>query len=133
MLAIDPGERRIGVAVSDSSRTLAFPRPAIDAGENAVQQLGQLVDEEMVRAVVVGLPLGLDGREGTSAKAARRLGASLQEHLGENVPVTFHDERLTTVQAARTLHHAGHASKEQRAVIDSASATVLLEAWLLGR
>ena len=133
VLAIDPGQRRIGIAVSNSARTVAFPRQALDAGDDAPERLAHLVDEEMVTVVVVGLPRALDGREGASAKAARKLGAALENRVGEDVEVTYHDERLTTVEASRGLRAAGQSSKEQRAAIDSAAATVLLEAWMMGR
>ena len=89
----------------------------------------------MVRPVPRTLSLSSDGlsAEGASAKAARQLGAALESRVGEDVEVTYHDERLTTVEASRGLRAAGQSSKEQRAAIDSAAATVLLEAWMMGR
>lgn len=130
MLAVDPGERRIGVAMSDSSRSVAFPREAILAGETAIDQLEKLVEEEGVRLVVIGLPRMLNGREGPSAVAARRLGAAMKDKVGAGVEVIFHDERLTTVAASRSLRSAGQSAREQRTAIDSAAATVLLESWI---
>jgi putative Holliday junction resolvase len=133
VLALDPGQRRIGVAVSDRDRTMAFPRPAItvDPSGRHLDAISSLVEEEGAVAVVIGLPKGLDGREGASARSARTFAAAVSERLAsDEVAVELHDERLTTVQAAGALRSAGQASREQRSSIDSAAATVLLEAWI---
>ncbi len=133
VLALDPGQRRIGVAVSDRDRTMAFPRPAVqvDSSGRHLDALAALVEEEGAVVVVVGLPKGLDGREGASARSARAFAAAIDERLGgEAVTVELHDERLTTVQAAGSLRAAGRPAREQRSSIDSAAATVLLEAWI---
>ena len=90
-----------------------------------------LVEEEGAVTVVVGLPKGLDGREGASAQAARSFAAALEEPLSTaGVTIELHDERLTTVQAAGALRAAGRGAREQKGSIDSAAATVLLEAWI---
>jgi putative Holliday junction resolvase len=133
VLGIDPGAARHGIAVSDSARTLAFPRDAVAADDTAPRHLAALVEEEGAVVVVIGLPLGLDGREGAAAKAARQLGDALVGALAASVAVTFHDERLTTVEASRSLRAAGQGSRAQRASIDSAAATVLLESWMQQR
>ena len=133
VLALDPGQRRIGVAVSDRDRTMAFPRPAVavDDADRHLDVLVALVEDEGAVAVVVGLPKGLDGREGASARSARAFAASLATRLGgAAVSVELHDERLTTVQAAGSLRAAGRAAHQQKTSIDSAAATVLLEAWI---
>ena len=133
VVALDPGQRRIGVAVSDRDRTMAFPRPAlaVDAAGHHLDALAALVEEEGAVTVVVGLPKGLDGREGPSARAARSFAASVEERLGrDGVTVELHDERLTTVQASGSLRAAGRPVRQQRSSIDSAAATVLLEAWI---
>lgn len=128
ILGLDPGSVRVGVSVSDSNRSMAFPRPALPAGEHLVEAVCALVDEEEATLVVVGLPRSLDGSEGPSARAARELAAGLRAHL--SIEVELFDERLTTVQAARALKAAGQSEREARAAIDSAAATVLLEAWM---
>ena len=133
VLALDPGARRIGVAVSDRQRTMAFPRPAIEVDPSGrhLAMLVALVEEEGAVTVVVGLPKGLDGREGASAQAARSFAAALEEPLSTaGVTIELHDERLTPVQAAGALRAAGRGAREQKGSIDSAAATVLLEAWI---
>ena len=106
VLALDPGQRRIGVAVSDSERTMAFPRPAIsvEASGRHIDGVLELVDEEGAVVVVIGLPKGLDGREGASARNSRSFAQAIEQRLaGRTVAVELHDERLTTVQAAGSL------------------------------
>ena len=131
VLALDPGAVRVGVSVTDSARTMAFPRAALAANESLVEQVRLLVEEEAAVHLVVGLPRSLDGTEGPAAKSSRVLAAALQSVL--SLEIELFDERLTTVQAAASLRAAGRGSKEARDVIDSAAATVLLEAWLEAR
>ncbi|MDA8359528.1 MAG: Holliday junction resolvase RuvX [Actinomycetota bacterium] len=134
MLAIDLGARRIGVAVSDKARTIAFVRPAIlrsgDADRDRTAIVSVAADHD-VTTVVVGLPLSLDGREGRAATAARQEAAALQSCLETTgVQVTVCDERFTTVTASRSLREAGKPARKARASVDSAAAAVLLQAWL---
>jgi putative holliday junction resolvase len=121
-LALDHGEARCGVALSDPTGTLAtpleaVPRPDSDAGLEAI---ARLVRAREVEAVVVGLPLTLRGGESEQTAAARAFAARVEAAVAP-VPVVLHDERLTTAQARRT---GGRASEDSRA------AAHLLEAWL---
>jgi putative Holliday junction resolvase len=134
VLAVDLGSRRIGLAVTDRARTMAFPRPALlRRGDAAVdhQAIREVVEDAGAQTVVVGLPLSLDGTRGPAARGAAEeaeaLGAALD---GTGAVVELFDERLTTVSAATSLAAAGKGSKAARASVDSAAATVLLEAWL---
>ena len=133
VVALDPGTKRIGVAVSNSDQTMAFPRPAlpVDPSGDPTEAILSLVAEELATVVVIGLPKNLSGGEGSAARSARQLAEALESRpdLG-TVHVELHDERLTTVEAARALRAAGLDSREQRALIDSAAATVLLEDFL---
>ncbi len=133
-LAVDLGERRIGIAVSDSAGTMAFPRPRLDrSGSRPADHraIAALVESEGVEVVVIGLPLSLDGRQGPAATTAGREAeelAAVLEPLG--VQVELQDERLTTVSAHSAMASAGKRSAERRAGVDSAAATVLLQSWL---
>jgi putative Holliday junction resolvase len=134
ILALDLGSRRIGVAVSDATETLASPRPPVErSGDRSLdhRRIAGLVAEEEAGAVLVGLPLSLDGREGPAAVAAREEVAQLQAVLP--VPVEVHDERLTTVTAHRLLAEQGLDSRRRRSAVDGAAAAVLLQTWLDGR
>jgi putative Holliday junction resolvase len=134
VLALDPGSKRVGVAVSDSGRTMAFPRPALAAGDGLVDAVRRLAEEEGAALVVVGLARSLSGAEGVAAEASRRLAAELEPALSElGTPVELHDERLTTLEASGAMSAAGRSKRSQRSSIDSAAATVLLESWLRAR
>ena len=134
MLGIDLGERRIGVAVSDASATLASPWGTIERSGDGGADLEALVEVALglgVGRVVVGLPLSLDGRRGRAARAAQEATDALRRALeGRAIPVESFDERLTTVSAQRALAGAGVRGPRQRDRIDQAAAAVLLQAWL---
>jgi putative Holliday junction resolvase len=134
VLALDPGSVRVGVAVSDSTRSMAFPRDPLQAGEGLVAAICQLVRDEEAALVVIGLPRSLDGREGSSALAARALADEVSTAMLDlDVAVELHDERLTTVEASSRLRDSGIDERRARRAIDSAAATVLLEDWLRTR
>lgn len=134
VLGLDLGARRIGVAVSDSDGSLATPRCTIvRSGDPQAdrQKVADLVDETRARRVVVGLPISLDGRRGTAARAAEQEATELRDLLeSRGVEVETFDERLSTVTAERRLADAGHGSIARRKVVDAAAATVILQAWL---
>jgi putative holliday junction resolvase len=132
--ALDLGARRIGVAYSDSGRSLASPWGTIersgDPGRDR-RAVMEAVREMEASIVVVGLPLSLSGRVGPAARAALDEASALRallEPLGVSVETA--DERLTTVEAERSLRAAGRTGKSARRVVDSAAAMVLLQAWL---
>lgn len=136
MVGVDLGERRIGVAVSDGTGTLASPRCTIErSGDAAADRaaLAAVVEEVEARRVVVGLPLSLNGRRGPAARAAQADADELAQLLApRGVTVETFDERLTTVSASRSLRDAGLGGRAQRAKIDQSAAAVLLQAWLDG-
>jgi putative Holliday junction resolvase len=123
VLALDFGEARCGVALSDPTGTLATPLEVVErpGTKRGMQRVVQLVRERDVATVVVGLPLSLSGEEGPQALLTREWAGRLAARLGPGVPVELHDERLTTVQAARV---GGSADEDSRA------AAHLLEAYL---
>ena len=131
IVGIDPGQARIGVAVSDEDRSIAFPRETISAKGGTAVAAGRvreaLADDE-VSLAVVGLPLRLDGGEGEAARRARAFGEALGEALG--VEVVYWDERLTTVAAERSLREMGRRGAKQRDVVDQSAATILLQGYL---
>lgn len=127
VLAIDPGTKRVGLAISDDAARLAVPLDAVDVKESS-SAIQQAVTSKDVDVVIVGLPISLDGIERASAKAARSFAESLRDQL--DVPVELWDERLTTKEAEARLHGAGKKAKEQRGVVNSLAATVLLQSYL---
>ncbi len=129
ILGLDPGSRRCGVAITDSARSMAFPRPALEVGEHLPVMIGQLVEEESVDLVVVGRPVALSGRETSSTLLADTLYQALRDSLHHTSVIQW-DERLTTREATRHLHAAGHRTESHRDRVDSAAATVMLESYL---
>ncbi len=128
--AVDLGKVRVGVAISDELGALAHPRPALD-GTNRKGLLAALValaEAEEVGRFVVGLPVEMAGGHGAAADRAQRFAVALANASGREVELV--DERLTTIEASRRLSEGGKGKKAQRASIDSASAAVLLQAWL---
>jgi putative Holliday junction resolvase len=137
VVALDLGARRIGVAYCDSRRTLASPWGKVErSGDPARDQAAvvAVIEEIGARTVVVGLPLSLSGASGPAARATQREVAALRQTLEPlGIAVETADERFTTVEAQRSLTAAGRKGRASRAVIDSAAAMVLLQAWLDGR
>lgn len=130
-LGVDPGVRRIGLALSDEDRILASPHAVVQVrtpGE-AIAELARVVAEREVSTVVVGLPLKLDGREGEAARRARAFAAALQRAC-DGVELVLWDERLTTVAAERSLREGGVRGKRQRAAVDKVAAALLLQSYL---
>jgi putative pre-16S rRNA nuclease len=130
LLALDPGEKRIGVAVSDELRMTVRPLPFLRR-TNWKQLLGavaELVQGFDAQALVIGLPLNLDGTEGEAAGEARRLARNFE--LSLNVPVYLQDERLTSREAEETLRAAGRTIKEIREQLDSESAAIILRDFI---
>jgi putative Holliday junction resolvase len=135
--AIDLGSRRIGVAVSDGSGTLASPRCTVVRSGDAEADRASVVAvvlEAQAGHLVVGLPLSLDGRRRRAAVAAEEEAAALRLLLAPaGVAVETFDERLTTVSAERSLAAGGRSGRQRRQVVDQAAAAVLLQAWLDAR
>jgi putative holliday junction resolvase len=130
VLGLDLGEARIGVAVSDPERRMAVAVGTVAVGRppGELQALTAIVAEERAVLVVVGYPLMLDGTVGAAAAKAETFAQVLRSTLG--IPVELQDERLSTVQAQKSLSDAGASSRQARKVIDSQSAVVILQAWL---
>lgn len=131
-LGVDPGDARVGVAISDELGMLAHPLETIEVKKtDPVKRLAAIVAEKTVAAVVVGVPRNMDGTFGPSAEKARAFIESLRAELP--CPVQPWDERLTTVSAQRALREAGRKAKDQKRVVDQAAAQILLQSWLDSR
>ena len=132
--AIDLGARRIGIAYSDSGRTLASPWGTIERSGDADrdrQAVVAAVRDCEAGTVVVGLPLSLSGQAGPAARAALDETEALRVLLQPlGITVETADERFTTVEAERGMRAAGRTGKAARKVVDSAAAMVLLQSWL---
>jgi putative Holliday junction resolvase len=134
VLGLDLGSKRIGVAVSDRSGTIATPLTVLTRGRSRREdheRIAALVREEEAECVVVGLPHSLSGRDGPAARAARAEITALASVVG--VPVETYDERFTTVTANRALAEGGVRGAARRSVVDKVAAAVILQSWLDAR
>lgn len=134
VLGLDPGERRVGIAISDPTGTLARPLQTLVRGsrEEDFAALAALVAEYDVGLVVVGRPLSLNGTEGPQARRVARYADALSAHLPARV--VLWDERFTTVTAREILHQS-HGRKERRRArsagrVDAVAAAVILQSYL---
>lgn len=130
ILALDPGTKRIGVALSDelgwTARPLeTFERKSLDAD---VAYVGELVRRHEVREIVIGMPVRLDGTPGPAAQAAQQFRDALQAAVG--VPVVAWDERLTTKAAEQMLIEADVSRKKRKGAVDRVAAALLLKSYL---
>lgn len=130
ILAIDHGEARIGLAATDEFAIGAHPVETIQVAKMPViPRILEVIRERRIVTVVLGLPIRIDGSEGTSAAKVRKFGEALKVHLGE-IPLIYFDERFTTITASEKLREAGKKAKNQRAFIDQAAAVEILTDYL---
>jgi putative Holliday junction resolvase len=133
-LGIDLGSKRIGIAVSDRSGTIASPLTVLARSGNRRadhQRIAALVVEEEADIVVVGLPLNMNGTLGPAARSAIAETRALGTVVG--VPIETHDERRTTITADALLIERNMRAPARRRVIDKVAAAVMLQHWLDGR
>lgn len=133
-LGIDPGSKRIGIAVSDSSGTVASPLSVLPRSRSRahdLHEIARIACDEAADVIVMGLPLNMDGSEGPAAKAA--IAEARQLATLVDVPVEMHDERLTTVSADRSLMEAGMKAPARRQIVDKVAAAIMLQSWLDSR
>lgn len=133
VLALDVGERRIGVALSDPTQTLARSLLVLyrRSDREALERVAALVREQSVERVVVGYPLSLGGDVGPQAERVKRFARALAQVL--EVPVEMWDERYSTVDAERILREQGVGGRKRRRRIDATAAAVILQSYLDAR
>lgn len=130
-LAIDYGDRRVGLAISDADKQIAFPRDflVVEKIPKLLKEIKALCDQEHVEKVIIGLPIEMDGSMGERVIKTYEFGDKLKKTL-DPIAVDYFDERLTTKQATRKLHQQGFKEKEQKGQKDMVSAQIILEAYL---
>jgi len=129
IIAIDFGKRRIGLAIAESADSGAYPLATITrvSRDRDLQEIASWIGARAATQLVVGLPLNMDGSEGSSARAARTFGAQLATHL--LLPVDYCDERLTSFEARERLSNQGR-KRLRKTAVDAVAATIILEEWL---
>jgi putative Holliday junction resolvase len=130
ILALDLGDKRIGVAVSQLGGALALPDGVITRRSwlQVIAEIQARLDAVQADRIVVGLPLRMDGTEGPAAAAARKFVQRLQAVV--SVPVEVQDERLSTAEAERSLIAADMRRRRRRAVRDAVAAAIMLQTYL---
>ena len=133
VLGIDYGERRVGLALSDDTATIASPLPTLKRRKGKrppVAPVARLAAEHDVEEIVVGLPLTLEGEDSDWTREVREFGHKLAERTG--CPVSFQDERMTSVRAERAVRSIGLSKekREEKERVDAAAAVLILQAHL---
>lgn len=129
-LGIDYGQARIGIAATDACGILAHPVESIVRGKvEPLDRIATLVKQMGIRTLILGLPLRLDGTEGTACQKVRDFGRKLSRKLPD-LPLLYVDEFLTTSTAQEKLHQAGKKARQFRPIIDQAAAVEILNNWM---
>jgi putative Holliday junction resolvase len=134
LLAIDIGDKRIGLAMSDPGQRIAQPLDTLTrrAGKRfPLRQLRLHIDAHVPVGIVMGLPLESDGAEGNRATEVRDLADLIRGKSG--LPVVLHDERMTTARALRAVRDLGGGTRGRKGDVDQLAATTLLQSFLDGR
>ena len=130
LVALDLGAKRVGVAVSDELQIAATPLPFVArrSWKDLLRRVAAIIEGYDARGLVIGLPLGLDGRDGEAAQEARRLAENFRRSL--NVPVYLQDERLTTFAAEEKLKSENVRPEQIENRVDSESAALILHDFM---
>jgi putative Holliday junction resolvase len=131
VLGVDLGTVRVGLAVSDPDGIVARPLEVIEGPRDFATAVAERARDLEVSEVVVGIPLRLSGEHGPEAAAAEEFARRLEQSTA--IPVRRWDERLSTVEAQRSMRAAGHDARTQRGVVDKVAAALVLGAYLESR
>jgi putative Holliday junction resolvase len=129
-MGIDYGEKRIGLALSDPTLTIAQPYQTIHFVSTKIllKEIGELVDEFQIDKIILGLPLTMKGSDSKKTMEVRKFGEKIKQRF--NVPVIYVDERLTTVRAHQILNELGKQPSKTRQSVDQLAAQQILQTYL---
>lgn len=130
-MALDVGERRVGVAVSDELGMIASPVEIVDLKRHGMERLRLTIDRYDPERIVIGLPTNMSGLEGAQAAAVREFAQQLADLTGRDI--TFWDERLTSFAAEQTLINLGDRRRNRRTRLDAVAAALILQSYLDSR
>jgi putative holliday junction resolvase len=128
ILALDWGEVRVGMAISDEDQKIAFPLDRVIDRKDAVAEIKSVVLQYGVEKVIMGLPTALSGEENSSTQKVKEFAAQLNKEIG--VRIDFVDERFSSVGAGKTLTAQGMPEKEQRQIKDNIAAQQMLQQYI---
>jgi putative Holliday junction resolvase len=127
-LAIDHGNKRTGLAICDADEVMVSPLGVLQGRKDVIWEIAQIIENEEVEAVVLGLPLNMDGSEGPQAKLVKAFAERLQQQV--DVPVHLHDERLSSFGAWEKLASMELSKGKKRGLVDAVAAAEILESFL---
>lgn len=127
-LAIDYGMKRTGLAVCDAGETIASPLAVVQGRKDLIQRIQRVVASEGVEAIVLGLPLNMDGTEGSQARLVQAFGKELGRQLG--IPIHFQDERLSSFEAEQRLQEMDLSRAKKKERLDALAAADILQNFL---
>lgn len=132
LLGVDFGDKRTGLAICDPSRILASAIGTVSPGgiEKTAEAVAAVARERAVVGIVVGLPVNMDGSEGSRAARYRKFARLLDEQLAGELPICLFDERMTTMTAARFLNETNTRGARRKEVIDALSAQIILQNFI---
>ncbi len=125
ILALDVGERRIGLAVSDPLGTIAQPLMTIERNNASIDRIVEIVKDKEIGEIVVGLPVNMNGTPGPRVEEVGEFARRITERI--DIPLVFVDERLSTVEAEKLMISADVSRRKRRRSIDSVAAAIILE------
>ena len=127
LLGMDLGEKRVGLSISDRTQSIASNYATLKKKKFSLfsLELQTIIDKELICGIVIGLPLNMDGSEGPKCQSTRDFAKNFSNIV--NLPITFWDERLTTVAAERSLLLADLSRKKRKQVVDSVAAVLILQ------
>ncbi len=130
ILAIDWGEKRIGLSISDPSGILVTPLPFIEnkGKDVSLEKIKEIIEEYRVERIVMGIPKDINGELGKKAKNYKKIGEKIEKETG--IPLDFFDERYTTQLAERILREHPKKKTKRKKLKDSLSASIILEGYL---
>jgi len=127
-LAIDYGLKRTGLAFCDVSETICSPHSVIDQPKNLIKQISEIVKTEGIKAIIIGLPLNMDGSEGRQSELVKKFAEKLKARV--TVPIHFQDERLSSFAAEEKLDSAQMTRAQKKKHLDAVAAAHILETFL---
>lgn len=127
-LAIDHGLKRTGLAICDAGEVIASPLCILRGQKDILPKIAQIVEREEVEAIVLGLPLNMDGSEGSQAAKVKAFAKQLERHV--SVPIHLHDERLSSFGARERLESVELPKARKRELLDAVAAAEILRAFL---
>ena len=131
-LGIDFGLKRIGLSLSDDTQTIAFPFKYIinESLKKTLSELKKIIDEENIGLIIIGMPIGLKGKQTEISVKIGEFIRELKEKIGERITVAVYDERFSSVQAQKSLIEQNIKRKKRKEKIDSVASTFILQSYL---